>query len=76
MAHTASPLWRSIGLSGFLRWLIAVGAVIAIGGAFSAGRPAVAAAGLVFLAAAVVLSYRAWRAGQTAGAAGASERPL
>jgi hypothetical protein len=60
------PLRRSIGLSGLIRWLVAVAAVIAIGGALAAGRFMLAMAGLVFLGAALALSYRAWRARQAA----------
>lgn len=74
MAHTDSPLGRSIGFSGVIRWLIAAGAVIAIGAAFSAGRYALAIAGIVFLLVAVALGYRAWRARMAAG--GAPQRPL
>jgi membrane protein implicated in regulation of membrane protease activity len=66
--QTDSPLNRSIGLSGLIRWLIAVGAVVAIGAAFAAGRVALAIAGTVFLVAAVILGYRAWRARSEAGA--------
>jgi membrane protein implicated in regulation of membrane protease activity len=76
MPQTDTPLRRSIGLSGFFRWVVAVVAVIAIGGAFAAGQKPLATAGLVFLAAAVTLSYRAWRARQADGAAGKPERPL
>jgi len=62
MTRANSPLGRSIGVSGAVRWLIAVVAVIAIGGAFAAGRPALALGGLGFLVAALALSYRSWRA--------------
>lgn len=62
MSQPDSPLMRSIGLSGVLRWLIAAAAVIAIGAAFADGRYALAIAGVVFLAAAVALGYRARRA--------------
>jgi type IV secretory pathway VirB2 component (pilin) len=61
MSEIDSPLKRSIGLSGVVRWLIAVAAVIAIGGAFAAGRNSLALAGLVFLLVALVLGYRARR---------------
>ena len=64
MPETDSPFKRSIGLSGVIRWLIAAGAVIAIGAAFAAGRFALAIAGLVFIVAAVSLAYWPWRAGQ------------
>ena len=68
MSQIDSPLKRSIGFSGVTRWLIAVAAVIAIGAAFADGHDALAIAGLVFLAAAVALGYRAWRARQDTGA--------
>ncbi len=61
MPETGSPLKRSIGLSGVLRWLVAVAAVIAIGGAFAAGRNSLGIAGLVFLVVALTLGYRARR---------------
>ena len=64
MPQTDSPLKRSIGLSGVIRWLIAAAAVIAIGAAFAAGRFALAIAGLVFIVAAVSLAYWPWRARQ------------
>lgn len=73
---TASPLRRSIGLTGIIRWLIAAGAVIAIGAAFADGHYALGIAGVVFLVAAVVLGYRAWRARQATGAAASPQRPL
>jgi hypothetical protein len=57
-----SPFSRSIGLAGLIRWLIVVAGVIAIGAAFAAGFYALAITGLVFLAAAAALGYRAWRA--------------
>lgn len=62
MPQTDAPLKRSIGLSGVIRWLIAVAAVIAIGAAFAAGRAALGIAGLVFIVAAVSLAYWPWRA--------------
>ena len=75
MSQTKSPLRRSIGLSGVIRWLIAVAAVVAIGAAFADGHYALAIAGVVFFVAAVALGYRAWRARQ-AGAAVSPQRPL
>jgi hypothetical protein len=74
--QTDSPLSRSIGLSGVLRFLIAAAAVIAIGAAFAAGRPALAIAGLVFLVAAAALAYRAWRARQRTSTVDPINRPL
>lgn len=68
MPDPDSPLTRSIGLSGIIRWLIAAAAVIAIGAAFADGRVALAVAGLAFLVAAVALGYRARRARRAAGA--------
>ena len=75
MPQPDAPLKRSIGLSGVFRWIVAVAAVIAIGGAFAVGQDLLAIAGIVFLVAAVTLSYRAWRARQAAEAAGAPRRP-
>lgn len=62
MTQPESPLRRSIGLSGILRWLVAAAAVIAIGAAIADGRLALGIAGVVFLLAAVVLGYRARQA--------------
>lgn len=76
MPKIHSPLKRSIGLSGVIRWLIAVVAVIAIGAAFADGQYALAIAGVVFLVAAVALGYRAWRARQAAGAAATPPEPM
>jgi hypothetical protein len=70
-----SPLRRSIGLSGVIRWLIAAAAVIAVGAAFAAGYFALAIAGLVFFVTAVGLGYRAWRARQAADAASSPQHP-
>jgi hypothetical protein len=76
MPHPEAPLRRSIGLSGAFRWLTAVVAVIAIGGAFAVGQRLLATVGLVFLVAAVTLSYRAWRARQADGAADKPAPPV
>ncbi len=57
MAPPESPLRRSIGLSGLVRWAIAVMAVIAIGAAFNAHAYGLAIGGLVFLVAAAALAY-------------------
>ena len=59
MTQPESPLRRSIGLSGVLRWLVAAAAVIAIGAAIAERRYALGVAGVMFLIAAVVLGYRA-----------------
>ncbi len=64
MTQPRSPLTRSIGLSGLLRWIVAVAAVIAIGAAVSERRYALGAAGALFLVAAIVLGYRARRPSQ------------
>lgn len=61
MSHSESPVRRSIGLSGFIRWIIAVAATIAVGAAFSAGRYAMGIAAAVFMVAAAVLGFRARR---------------
>ena len=58
MTRPDTPLTRSIGLSGVIRWFVAVAAVIAIGAAVAEGSYALAVAGVVFLLAAVALSYR------------------
>ena len=75
MPETDSPLKRSIGLSGVIRWLIAVAAVIAIGAAFADRRYGLAIAGVVFLVAAVALGYRGWRARQAASAVAPQGHP-
>ena len=64
MAEDKSPLNRSIGLSGVIRWLIAVFAMLAVGAAFEDGHYALGVAGAVFIAGAAILGYRAWRARQ------------
>ena len=64
MSQPDPPLTRSIGLSGVLRWLIVVAAVVAIGAAFAAGQYRMAVVGAVFFVAAGALGYRAWRARQ------------
>ena len=76
MPQTDSPLRRSIGLSGVIRWLIAVAAVVAIAAAFAEGFYALAIAGVVFLGLGVTLAYQAWRARKEAGAAISPKSPL
>ncbi len=75
MAQVDSPLTRSIGLSGLIRWLLAVSAMIAIGAALSAHKYALAIAGVIFFLIAIVFAYRAWRARQAADATVASRPP-
>ena len=74
MLQPDSPLSRSIGLTGLIRWIIAAGAVIAIGAAFAEGHLALGIAGLVFLAIALVFGYRAWRGRQAADTAISQQR--
>ena len=69
MPQPDSPLNRAIGLAGVIRWLIAVGAIIALGAAFADGHYALGTVGAVFMVGAVILGYRAWRARQAAGGA-------
>jgi len=64
MPHTDSPLRRSIGLSGIVRWLIALGATLAIGAAFAARYYLLAIVGILFFLAAVALAFRGWQARQ------------
>ena len=61
MPDPVSPLKRSIGLTGLVRWIIAASAVIAVGAAFAAGRRRLAIAGLLFLLLACVVAYRGWQ---------------
>ena len=68
MTRTDSPFKRSIGLSGVIRFLIAVSAVIAVGAAFASGRYAMAMIAVAFLVAAIALGYRGWLARNAAGA--------
>ena len=62
MAPNESPLRRSIGVSGVVRWLIALAVVIGAGGAAAAGRWGLAAVLVAFAVSAAVLGYRAGRA--------------
>lgn len=68
MAPDTSPLRHSIGLSGVLRWLIVVAAVIAIGAAFTSGRSGLGIVGLLFILVAAALGYRASRLRRSASA--------
>jgi len=61
VTQPGSPYSRSIGLAGLVRWLIVVVGAIAVIAAFAAGFYALAIAGVVFLAAAAALGYRAGR---------------
>jgi uncharacterized protein (DUF58 family) len=63
-----SRLKRPIGLSGVIRLLIAVLAVIALGAATAAGRCALASVVAVFLVAAIAFAYRGWLARKAPGA--------
>lgn len=67
MSESDAPLTRDIGLSGVLRWLIAVWAVIAIGDAFHEGHYGLAIAGTIFIVTAAILGFKAWRARQALG---------
>jgi hypothetical protein len=71
MKQPDSPLNRSIGVAGVIRWLIAVAATLAVGAAFADGHYGLGIAGVVFFVAAGVLGYRGWRVRQDAAADGA-----
>ncbi len=71
-----SPLRHSIGISGVMRWIIAVAAVVAIGAAVADKRYALAIVTFAFLLVAGILGYRAWRAHQAADTKGAPHPPL
>lgn len=62
MNQTNSPLKRSIGLAGVIRFLIAVAAVVAVGAALADDNYVLGIAGVVFVVVAVVLGVRAGRA--------------
>jgi cation transporter-like permease len=66
MSEGSSPISRSIGVIGVLRWLLAVAAVIAVGAAFAAGYYLLAIVALLFVVAAVVLGLVAWQARRNA----------
>lgn len=61
MRSDSSPLRRSIGLTGVIRWFIALALAIACGAAASEGRWGMAGTLAVFAVGAAVLSYRARR---------------
>lgn len=65
MTDPGSPLNRSIGLTGAVRGLIAVVAVIAIVAAFVDGRYGLGIAGLVLLAVAGGAALWLWRLRQS-----------
>lgn len=67
MPGSGSPLNRSIGLSGVIRFVVAITAVIAFGAAIDTGHWGLAVIGLVFLAVAIVLGYRASRSRRSGG---------
>lgn len=75
MSGTDAPLKRSIGLSGVIRFLIAVFAVVAISAALAAGRYALAIVAVVFLVVAIGLAYRGWLARKAASADTTRESP-
>lgn len=64
MTDPESRLNRSIGVTGAIRWLIAVAAIIAIGAAFAEGRYGLGIAGLVLLAVAGGAALWLRRSGQ------------
>jgi uncharacterized membrane protein YedE/YeeE len=76
MQQSESPLNRSIGLSGVLRWLIAVFAMIAVGAAFAAGHIVLGIVGIAVIVGAALLGFQAWRARQAAGHADSPEAGL
>lgn len=73
MPQSDSPVTRSIGLSGVLRWLVAVVATIAVGAAFADGQYALGVAGIVVIAGAALLGYQASRARRRAPHAKSSD---
>jgi hypothetical protein len=62
MADAGSPMNRSIGLAGLLRWLIVLAGTVAAGAAIADRRYGLALALFVFVLVAVVLGIRAGRA--------------
>jgi membrane protein implicated in regulation of membrane protease activity len=75
MPQPDAPLKRSIGLSGILRWLLAVLVVVALGAAVSAHRYALAIAGLLFVIVAVAFLWRGSRARRAARTPLANDDP-
>lgn len=75
MPEPRSPLLRPIGGSGILRFLIAIVGVLAIAGAFNAGRPVLGIGGALFVVVALLLGRRAARARQDAGEGAAPNDP-
>ncbi len=61
MSQSDSPLKRPMRFSSFVRGLIAVAVVLAIGAALAAGRYDFAVVVVVFVLAAALLAYWAWR---------------
>ena len=64
MSQSESPLNRLIGLSGVVRWLIAVIAMVTIGAAFADHHYVLGVVGALFMVGAVGLGVWAWRARQ------------
>lgn len=58
MPANESPLTHAIGLSGVMRWLIAVALVLAVGAAAADGQYTMASVVAVFAVTASVLAYR------------------
>jgi hypothetical protein len=76
MSEPGSSVRHSIGLSGVIRGLLAVGAIIAIAAGLADGRYGLAVAGVVFFVAAAALGYLARRARQATIAPVAPPRSL
>ena len=66
MAPSESPLNRSIGLAGVIRWLIVVALVLTVGAAAADGYYAMASVVALFGVLAAYLAYRGWRAKRAA----------
>jgi hypothetical protein len=63
MPESDSPLKRPMRFSSFVRGLIALAVVIAIGAALAAGRYDLAVVLVVFALAAALVGYWVWRRG-------------